>query len=49
MLFYGALERSNNSYVDSIVEPCVSKNLRYVGLIGKKILKNGWGNGKKYP
>ena len=23
--------------------------LRYVGLIGKKILKKGWGNGKKYP
>ena len=24
--FCGALERSNNSYIDSIVEPCVSKN-----------------------
>ena len=49
MLFCGALERSNNAYIDSIVEPCVSKNLRYVGLTGKKVLKNGWGNGKKYP
>ena len=25
------------------------KDLHYVGLIWKKILKNGWGNGKKYP
>ena len=24
-------------------------DLRYVGFIGKKILKKGWGNGKKYP
>ena len=26
MLSCGALERSNNSYIESIVEPCVSKN-----------------------
>ena len=43
MLFCGALERSNNSYIEPIVEPCASKNqkeiFRYVGLIGKEILK----------
>ena len=50
MLSYGALERSNNSYIEYVVEPCVSEwNLCYVGLIGKKILKKGWDNGKKYP
>ena len=38
MLSCGALERSSNSHKESIV-----------GLIGKKILKKGWGNGKKYP
>ena len=26
MLSCGALERSSNSYIDPIVEPCVSKN-----------------------
>ena len=37
----GALERSNNPYIESIVETCVSKNQkgerdpRCVGLIGK--------------
>ena len=53
MLSCGALERSNNPYIDSIVEPCLSKNQkkdsRYAGLIGKKILKKDWGNGKEYP
>ena len=42
MLSCAALERSNNSYIESIVKPCVSKNqknLRHVGLIGKEILK----------
>ena len=28
MLSCGALERSNNSYIEPIVEPCVSKNQR---------------------
>ena len=47
MFSCGALERRNNPYIESIVEPCVSKNQkserdrRYVGLIGKKILKKG--------
>ena len=43
MLSCGALERSNNPYIKSIVEPFASKSerdLRYVYLIGKKILKN---------
>ena len=26
VLFCGALDRSNNPYMESIVEPCVSKN-----------------------
>ena len=50
MLFCGALERSNNPNIESIVEPCVSKNqkdLCYVGLTGKKILKKSSGNGEK--
>ena len=51
MLSCSALEGSNNSYIELVLEPCVSDNqkgdLRYVGLIGKKILKKGWGNGKK--
>ena len=46
MLYCGALERSNNPYIEQIVEPCVSKNQRkenprYMDLIGKKILKKG--------
>ena len=39
MLSYGALERSNNSHIESIVKPCVSQNQKhpyYVGLIGEK-------------
>ena len=31
----------------SFQEP--ERDLCYVGLIGKKILKKGWDNGKKYP
>ena len=34
MLFCGALERSNNSYIDSIVEPCVSKNQKGIFAMG---------------
>ena len=30
MLSYGALERSNNPYKGSIVEPCVSKNQKEI-------------------
>ena len=30
MLFCGALERSNNPYIESIVEPCVSKNQKEI-------------------
>ena len=26
MLFYGALQRSSNLYIESIVDPCLSKN-----------------------
>ena len=51
MLSCGALERSNNPYIESIVERCISisqeTDPRYVFLIGKKILKKGWGNRKK--
>ena len=44
MLPCGALEKSNNPYIESFLEPCVSKIRRerdpcYLGLIGKKILK----------
>ena len=53
MLSCRAFERSNNPFKKSCVEPCVSKkserDLRYVGLIGKKMMKMGWDNGKKYP
>ena len=45
MLSCSALEGSNNSYIELVLEPCVSDNqkgdLHYVGLIGKKILKKG--------
>ena len=30
MLSFGALERSNNPYIESIVEPCVSKNQKEI-------------------
>ena len=49
MLSCGALQGSNNTYIESIM--CFSeseRDLRYAGLIGKKILKKDWGNGKKY-
>ena len=38
MLSCGALERSNNPNIESIVEPCVFKN-QELDLTGKKILK----------
>ena len=44
MPFYGTLKRSNNPYIESIEETWIQeseKDLRYVGLIGKKILKKG--------
>ena len=44
MLSYGALERSNNPHIESIVEPCFSESATdscYVGLIVKKILIKG--------
>ena len=37
MLHCGALERSNNPYIESIVES--ERDLCYVSLIGKEILK----------
>ena len=49
MLSCGALQRSKNSYIEWIM--CFSESERdhhYVGLIGKKILKKDWGNGRKY-
>ena len=53
MLSCGALKRSNNPYIESTVEPCVSKNQKEIFSMlvwqGKKILKKEWGNGKKYP
>ena len=39
MLPCDALERSNNAYIESVVEPCVSQNekrSRYVGSLGRK-------------
>ena len=46
----GTLERSNNSYIESVVKPCVSKYQKEIlSLIEGKILKKGWGNRKKYP
>ena len=30
MLSFGALERSNNPYVESFVEPCVSENQKEI-------------------
>ena len=44
-----ALQRSGNTYIESIMcFPESERDPRYVGLIGKKILKKGWGNGKRY-
>ena len=47
------LLRINNPYIESIVEPCISKNQKgifaNVGLIGNKILKKDWDNGKSIP
>ena len=46
----GTLERRNNSYIESVVKPCVSKYQKEIlSLIEGKILKKGWGNRKKYP
>ena len=49
MVSRGALERSNNPHIASIVETFVSKNQKeiLVGLTGNKILKKGWGNEKQ--
>ena len=30
MLSYGALEKSNNPHIESIVEPCISKNQKQI-------------------
>ena len=50
MVSCGTIERSNNSYIESVVKPCVSKYQKeIVSLIESKILKKGWDNGKKYP
>ena len=49
MLSCSALERSNNPYIESIMEPGVSKNQREIfsmWVIGKKILKMCCGNEK---
>ena len=32
MLSYGALERRDNPYIESVVEPCVSKNQKGISL-----------------
>ena len=37
----GALEGSDNPYIESILEPCVSKNQKEIFASGKKILKKG--------
>ena len=49
MLSCGSLQKSSKTYIESI--KCFSeleRDPRYAGLIGKKILKKGWSNGKKY-
>ena len=49
MLSEGALERSNNPYIESIVELCVSKNQKEVFAMWVWLGRRGWGNGKEYP
>ena len=49
MLSCGALQRSNNTYIELIMYFSESeRDPRYAGLIAKNILKKGWGIGKKY-
>ena len=42
MLSFGALERSNNLCVESIVEPCVSKNQKGIFAIWVWLGRNSW-------
>ena len=51
MLSCGALERSNDPYIESIVRPWFSKNQKDIFAVGFDFEGNpekGWGNGKKY-
>ena len=42
MLSCGALERSNNLYIESIMEPCVSKNQNEIFPIWVRLGKKSW-------
>ena len=42
MLFCGALERSNNPYIESIVEPCVSKNQKEIFAMRVLLGRKSW-------
>ena len=48
MLPCGALERSNNLYIESIVEPCVFKNQKGIFVMWVWLERKA-GNGKNYP
>ena len=42
MLSCGALERSSNSYIESIVEPCVSKNQKEIFAMWVWLGRKSW-------
>ena len=42
MLSCGALERSNNPYIESIVEPCVSKNQKEIFAMWVWLGRKSW-------
>ena len=42
MLSCAALERSNNSYIESIVKPCVSKNQKEIFVMWVWLGKKSW-------
>ena len=42
MLSCGALERSNNPYIESIVEPCVSKNRKEILAMWVWLERKSW-------
>ena len=42
MLSCGALERSNNPYIESIVEPCVCQNQKEILAMGVWLERKSW-------
>ena len=48
LLSCGALERSNNLHIESIVEPCISTNQKDILPMRDWLERKSWGNGKKY-